>query len=506
VSSNRPLSLCAGIVAVLAGTWSASAGGIALDGDVYVRFRHSTSVTQSPDLYLDDVRVEKGLTWLGGSEHWEDPNNWSPAFAANWQTTAVFRSAATHQPALCQGESISGVSFLTAGWAIGGSGHTLTVGSGGIDSAGSGTNTVDPNVTMIDDSTWTIEGDNTLVLEGALSGGGNLLTKDGGGTLVLDGSQDYGAGLSLTMDGGTMRLGGSQTLVLESLALGSEPALDVGEGNLVVDYTGDPSSYDQIAAWVRSGLNLDNDGYWDGPGITSSAAAAGTITAVGIIDNADPEPKIGWSAGWTDLEGVPVDETSVLVKYTYYGDLDFDGIVNSNDYDLIDNTFALYDPLDPINTAPDGGWRWSVGDVTYDGMVDSNDYDKIDNAFALQSGALGGTGGAVAPAVSAAPAMLLPETVLPADRRLTNEDTSHARSHEAISALLVPQFSLSAEAIGLASRDDFRSGLKMERESRTAAAPPPTTAEPVEASVDTALVPDGGVVDLLALSALDVRL
>jgi len=464
VSSNRPLSLCAGIVAVLAGTWSASAGGIALDGDVYVRFRHSTSVTQSPDLYLDDVRVEKGLTWLGGSEHWEDPNNWSPAFAANWQTTAVFRSAATHQPALCQGESISGVSFLTAGWAIGGSGHTLTVGSGGIDSAGSGTNTVDPNVTMIDDSTWTIEGDNTLVLEGALSGGGNLLTKDGGGTLVLDGSQDYGAGLSLTMNGGTMRLGGSQTLVLESLALGSEPALDVGEGNLVVDYTGDPSSYDQIAAWVRSGLNLDNDGYWDGPGITSSAAAAGTITAVGIIDNADPEPKIGWSAGWTDLEGVPVDETSVLVKYTYYGDLNFDG------------------------------------------MVDSNDYDKIDNAFALQSGALGGTGGAVAPAVSAAPAMLLPETVLPADRRLTNEDTSHARSHEAISALLVPQFSLSAEAIGLASRDDFRSGLKMERESRTAAAPPPTTAEPVEASVDTALVPDGGVVDLLALSALDVRL
>ena len=54
----------------------------------------------------------------------------------------------------------------------------------------------------------------------------------------------------------------------------------------------------------------------------------------------DPEAKIGSSAGWTDLEGEPADATSILIKYTYYGDLDFDDIVDSNDYDLIDNAFA----------------------------------------------------------------------------------------------------------------------------------------------------------------------
>ena len=111
----------------------------------------------------------------------------------------------------------------------------------------------------------------------------------------------------------------------------------------------------------------------------------------------------GWSAGWTDLEGVPVDETSVLVKYTYYGDLNFDGIVDSNDYDLIDNTFALYDAFNP----PPGGWRWSVGDITYDGVVDSNDFDKIDNAFALQGGALGSNVGGPVPTPEPATVALL---------------------------------------------------------------------------------------------------
>ncbi|HUU92554.1 MAG TPA: PEP-CTERM sorting domain-containing protein, partial [Phycisphaerae bacterium] len=72
-----------------------------------------------------------------------------------------------------------------------------------------------------------------------------------------------------------------------------------------------------------------------------------------------------------------------------------------------DNTFAAYDPLDPINTAPAGGWRWSVGDVTYDGVVDSNDYDKIDNAFTQQSGALGSNLGLPVPTPEPASLLLL---------------------------------------------------------------------------------------------------
>ncbi|KPJ76167.1 MAG: hypothetical protein AMS14_02395, partial [Planctomycetes bacterium DG_20] len=36
------------------------------------------------------------------------------------------------------------------------------------------------------------------------------------------------------------------------------------------------------------------------------------------------------------------------------------------------------------------GFRWGVGDFNYDGTIDSNDYDKIDSAWLLQGSPLGG--------------------------------------------------------------------------------------------------------------------
>ncbi|HUT94718.1 MAG TPA: RHS repeat-associated core domain-containing protein [Thermoguttaceae bacterium] len=442
---------------------------------------HVEEVPVSPDT-LVTVDVPK---WTGNTdEHWENALNWSVGLVPGATCSVIFNAPASHQPALHQDESVVGLYFYTPDWAINGQPHTLTVGEGGIESAGVGANTIDPSVTLSADSTWAIDGGSTLDLNGALDIGGYRLVREGAGPLVV-------GALTIDEDAGQVPQG----------------AVDLKDTNLIVDYPdGGPSPFADIAGWIASGYNADGGGYWDGPGITSSTAAAGTITAVGVIDNADPETKIGWSAGWTSFDGVPIDETSVLVKYTYYGDLNFDGIVDSNDYDLIDNTFALYDPDDPINTAPAGGWRWSVGDVTYDGVVDSNDYDKIDNAFALQSGALGGIGGPVAVAVSATPAPAPPETALLADRHLTNEDTSHARNHEAISALLVPQFSLSAEVGNLASSSKFGDGLRAEEEVWAVAAPAPAVREPMEPSVELALAPDAGVPDLLALSALDVRL
>ena len=189
------------------------------------------------------------------------------------------------------------------------------------------------------------------------------------------------------------------------LALDTGATLDLTTGNLVVDYEGD-TPFRDIEAKVKEGFA---GGTWAGTGITSSSAAAHPqrLAALACIDNSDPLSKVGWSSGLTSLDGVAVDATSILIKYTYYGDLNLDGIVDSNDYDLIDNTFAAYDPLDPINTAPDGGWRWSVGDVTYDGVVDSNDYDKIDNAFKQQTGGLGSNLGLPVPTPEPATMLLL---------------------------------------------------------------------------------------------------
>jgi len=329
------------------------------------------------------VYVELQLMWRGAqSDHWDLAANWDPERQPIAGARVAFADAAPHPPMLYRDESVEQVDFQTGGWTIGGSGHTLTVGSGGIDSAGTGTNTVEPDVAMAEDSTWTVGAGNTLVLGGALSGGDNVLTKDGDGTLVLNGGQDYGTGLSLTMNGGMVRLGGRQTLVLKSLTFGSEPTLDLAEGDLVVDYDG-ASPHGEIATWVQSGLNLDSDGYWDGAAITSSAAAAHPqrLTAVGVIDNNDPNFKIG---GLTEFAGVPVDETSVLAAYTWWGDANLDGVLDSNDYDMIDTAWLLWTQQ---GTVPDGGFRWAVGDFNYDGIIDSNDYDKIDTAWLLSGGA-----------------------------------------------------------------------------------------------------------------------
>ena len=64
------------------------------------------------------------------------------------------------------------------------------------------------------------------------------------------------------------------------------------------------------------------------------------------------------------------------MKYTYYGDVDFNGAVDSTDYNLIDFGFVS------------GESGWANGDVDGNGSVDSTDYNLIDFAFVSQGGVL----------------------------------------------------------------------------------------------------------------------
>jgi hypothetical protein len=61
--------------------------------------------------------------------------------------------------------------------------------------------------------------------------------------------------------------------------------------------------------------------------------------------------------------------TDVLVKYTYFGDANLDGVVDGSDYTLIDNGY--HNKLT----------GWGNGDFNYDGVVDGSDYTLIDNAY-----------------------------------------------------------------------------------------------------------------------------
>jgi hypothetical protein len=146
--------------------------------------------------------------------------------------------------------------------------------------------------------------------------------------------------------------------------------LDIPGGNLTT-----------INDQVKSGFNAAAGGYWNGTGITSTTAANDStyLTAVGVIVNNDGHGNAIYGSGTTLglFDGYNPALTDVLVKYTYYGDANLDGVVDGSDYSLIDNGF---------NNHLTG---WFNGDFNYDGVVDGSDYTLIDNTYNMQGNSLG---------------------------------------------------------------------------------------------------------------------
>jgi len=78
----------------------------------------------------------------------------------------------------------------------------------------------------------------------------------------------------------------------------------------------------------------------------------------------------------SDFAGYYVDLNSILLKCTWDGDADLDGVVNADDYFQIDSGFITQKP------------GWYNGDFNYDGLVNADDYFLIDSAFLGQTGPL----------------------------------------------------------------------------------------------------------------------
>jgi len=280
--------------------------------------------------------------------------------------------------------------------------------------------------------------DNLEIETSQVTNHGNLI--NAGATAVFYGDLD-GSGVTQLMAGATVSAahvrqralsigdGGTLTVrpdgtaagtsVVETLTIAGGPiptgTLDLADNNLIINYTDGASPFDDLVALIEHGYNnVDTDdppdGYpnlWEGTGITSAEARDNSqlTTGLAIIANDDPlsetsPPKVG---GLSHLEGVPVDPTSILIKYTWTGDANLDGVINSNDYDLIDTAWMLWSNEGRV---PEGGFRYAVGDFNYDGIINSNDYDMIDRAWVLSEGAPCG-GGAPLPTPEPATLSLL---------------------------------------------------------------------------------------------------
>ena len=99
-------------------------------------------------------------------------------------------------------------------------------------------------------------------------------------------------------------------------------------------------------------------------GIISSTGQTAGNTILALVDNA----LVG-AGDWPLGSGHTIDGNSVIGKYTYFGDMDFDGQVTPGDYGILDAN---------LNTTPPLGIAWLSGDADLDGSVTPGDYGILD--------------------------------------------------------------------------------------------------------------------------------
>jgi hypothetical protein len=154
--------------------------------------------------------------------------------------------------------------------------------------------------------------------------------------------------------------------------------LDLGKNDMIVQGAGE-SGYGTINSQVASGRGVG--ALWTGTGITSSAAAAlPSTTALAVVmndANQTPDGSLSGTAIFTTFDGQSVSDGDVLVKYTFAGDANLDGVVDAADYEQIDNGFNSQGTATVLS-------GWFNGDFNYDGVINGDDYTLIDNAYNSQ--------------------------------------------------------------------------------------------------------------------------
>jgi hypothetical protein len=367
------------------------------------------------------VVISSGATgWTGAaSANWSDIANWSAGSVPTAASDASFPSPAPGSGPVITLSGASTVRSLTFEDSYTLSSGTLHVAGGTLAIAGgrvvhiastidngavplhlTGAGTLFKTSGAMHTARLLIDGGRgRLVQSDALINAGSVTvgTTTSGGTAFVDGSsflQDSGTLLvadsmtvnrrsTFTSTGGVLTIGGevaanagtftmapdgARLLTIGRFATFNGGRLDLTDNDMRV--TG--SSYNVVAGQIAAARN---GGAWNAAGITSSTAAANPsrVTTLGAMTGAEFRSIYGPTA---TFGGGPIENTDVLVRYTYYGDTDFNGLVDGDDYARLDAGF---------NGSLSG---WINGDSDLNGSIDGDDYSLIDQAFNAQDGTI----------------------------------------------------------------------------------------------------------------------
>jgi autotransporter-associated beta strand protein len=210
-----------------------------------------------------------------------------------------------------------------------------------------------PSVTVVGDGTGTgtgnfggitmnsasnIGGAGNLTVNALISGAGGPV-KIGAGTTTLTNANNYSG--ETAVEGGTLVLIDNGTHNSQ-VPVFSGAGLDIRGGKAVFDYNGGTSQAANIQAILTAGYEQ-----------------ALKFSSGGIRSTAPTDSTLG--LGWLD-DSVAKQTT---VAYTYYGDSNLDGIVNSADFTTLAQNFNAI------------GADWSEGDFNYDGVVNALDFNLV---------------------------------------------------------------------------------------------------------------------------------
>jgi hypothetical protein len=342
------------------------------------------------NLFTDrDLVINGGLSdpWLAigpqitsqwsatGGGTWGDDTKWSLGSPDNADVPANFLGSITSPSTItvdASGFTVGSMKFDNANrYTIAGPG-TITISaqstSIGAIQVVSGSHTISAPMQITSNTTIDVQpSTSTLTMSGSSINAGTVaLTKIGAGAVVMThvraGSLSVNAGTVAVATNGT-NASASRVNAL-TIAGGATPTatLDLNDNDILIA-NGTYAAVRDSIAFARHG------GAWDRPGLTSSVARTATPKnkTLGTVTGAQY-----LSTGNNSFDGFAVSSGNMLVKFTYYGDADLNGIVNFDDYSRIDGGFNS------------SGTDWFHGDFDYNSVVNFDDYALIDAAFNTQ--------------------------------------------------------------------------------------------------------------------------
>ena len=195
-----------------------------------------------------------------------------------------------------------------------------------------GNQTIAAGVEMQGNGTVAVASGSSLAITGTLLSPGYALTTAGAGTVQF-GAIKVG---TLSVTGGNVSITAkaapnttSGTSVVNGISLTGGSSLDLTNNDMIYDYSNggvaDPAQLTKIRTIIGSAYA---NGAWTGSGLTS-----GNALAMAANSSSQYKTALGYSEASADnigtFGGIAVDHDAIVVRYTFSGDANLDGKVNS---------------------------------------------------------------------------------------------------------------------------------------------------------------------------------